>query len=316
MKNLLTFLVLFILCSGCNVAQEAASSPTNKVNPNIPTENALLWEITGNGLTSPSYLYGTIHLINKDDFFMTDATKKAFKASEKITFEINMEEMNDMSVIFGLMGKIMMDDNKKLSDLLTVEEYKAVEKAFSEKGMPLTMLERIKPMFLTVFASDDVDLEGGGMMGGGGNTMSYEMEFMQMANSVEKEMGGLETIDFQISMFDSIPYEAQAKMLVQSLTAEDTGKDEFAEMINMYKNQDISAMQQMINGDTEGIGEYEDMLLTNRNKNWIPLMAEMCKEKPTFFAVGAGHLGGAQGVIALMREAGYKMKAIEPVVKP
>ena len=312
MKNLFTFLVLFTLFTGCNTAQVAQGTKTieKDIKSNLPTENALLWKINGNGLENPSYLYGTIHLIPKKDFFLTPSTKEAFKAAERVAFEINMEEMNDMTMIFSLMGKIMMEDGKRLSDLLTDEEYKLVDKTFSEKGMPLMMLERIKPMFLTVFASDDASLENGGM---DENTMSYEMEFMNMANSAEMEMAGLETIDFQLSMFDSIPYEAQAKMLVETLKSPDDGSDQFDEMVNMYKSQNINAMQKMIEGDSEGVGDYEELLLTNRNKNWIPLIDKMAKEKTTFFAVGAGHLGGENGVVSLLREAGFILTAIEPV---
>ena len=85
-------------------------------------------------------------------------------------------------------------------------------------------------------------------------------------------------------------------------------------MIEMYKNQDLQAMGKMLTSDEAGgIGDYEDMLLSTRNRNWIPVMSEQMKAQPTFFAVGAGHLGGAVGVVALLREKGYKVTAINPV---
>jgi uncharacterized protein len=66
-------------------------------------------------------------------------------------------------------------------------------------------------------------------------------------------------------------------------------------------------MQAMIGGD-EGMGQYEDILLKKRNMNWIPVMGRMMAEKPTLFAVGAGHLGGPTGVVALLRKAGYRVE--------
>ncbi len=273
-------------------------------------EKSLLWEISGNELAQPSYLYGTIHMIEKKDFFMTDATKKAFADCDRVTFEINMEDMNDMSVLFSLIGSIMMDGGKTLKDLISAEDYAMVKKHFDEMGMPLMLFERMKPMFLTTFA--DADLAKGGL-GGDSDIMSYEMEFMEMAKVDEKEVGGLETIEFQMSIFDSIPYEAQAQMLVEGIKAEkDTtqSEGEFDQMVNMYKDQDIEAMQSMFDSDAEGIGQYEQILLVNRNTNWIPIMAKMMAEKRTFFAVGAGHLGGEKGVIRLLKNEGYILKPL------
>ena len=274
---------------------------------NLPT--SLLWEISGNELETPSYLYGTIHMIGKDDFILTDATKAALAKTDKITYEINMEDMNSIGVIFTMIGKVMMKNGVTLQSLLSKEDYKLVVEHFEKMGLPMMMLEKIKPMFLTVFASDDMatmqsDMQTGGMV-------SYEMELMEIAEEQEKEMDGLETVEFQMSVFDSIPYEAQAKMLVESLKAEDSGEDEFDMMVKMYKDQDINGMVSMISEDGEGMQNYEQVLLTNRNLKWIPIMSDMMKEQATFFAVGAGHLGGKKGVVNLLMEAGYDVKPID-----
>ncbi|MEM1319975.1 MAG: TraB/GumN family protein [Bacteroidota bacterium] len=300
MKKCTTLLLLLFLLLSSIQAQVAEQQPQAAAdNPN----NSLLWEIRGDSLEQPSYLYGTIHMIGKDDYFLTDSTKAAFDRAERVTFEINMEDMTDFSVIFSLMTKVMMNDGVTLPDLLSKEDYAFVEKKFKEMGLPMMMLNRLKPMFLSVFASGD--MEPGGLSNG--SLVSYEVEFMEMAQQDKKEMAGLETVEYQMSMFDSIPYKAQADMLVESLKAGNDGSDEFAEMVKMYKTQDISAMQKMFDDGGGGVGEYEDLLLGNRNRNWIPIMAKMMKEKPTFFAVGAGHLGGKQGVIQLLRDAGYTL---------
>jgi uncharacterized protein YbaP (TraB family) len=86
-----------------------------------------------------------------------------------------------------------------------------------------------------------------------------------------------------------------------------TGESQLDGLLKLYKDQDISAMQQSI-GAEEGMVEYEYILLQKRNENWIPVMARMMAEKPTLFAVGAGHLGGPQGVVALLRKSGYRVE--------
>jgi uncharacterized protein YbaP (TraB family) len=111
-----------------------------------------------------------------------------------------------------------------------------------------------------------------------------------------------------MSIFDSIPYKAQAEMLVKTIKDKSSGNDEFKTMVDMYKAQDIEAMSKMLgSGEQSDLAQYENMLIVKRNKNWIPIMSKMMKEKQTFFAVGAGHLGGELGVVNLLRQAGYKV---------
>jgi uncharacterized protein YbaP (TraB family) len=272
-----------------------------------PLEKSLLWEISGPGISKPSYLYGTIHIIDSKDFYLPKGTMSAFDASKKVVFEIDMKDMTDMSKLMGMMNKIFMKDGKTLKDLVTDDEYKMIGDHFQKMGMPIFMLERMKPMFLTAFAYADMDPSGLK----NGNMKSYEMEFMEMAQNTGKETSGLETIDFQINLFDEIPYEVQAKMLVDALRSADSeGDDEFKKMTKMYIDQDIQAMVKMIADEGSSVSGFEDKLVSGRNKNWIPLIIEDAKKSQTFFAVGAGHLAGPEGVIHLLRKAGYKIKPV------
>lgn len=309
LRYLLSTVLVIALLAGCKTSKaqlDEAAKTTTKIVKDEKLADALLWKISGNKLTQPSYLYGTIHIIDKDDFFLPEGTLSAIDACDKMVFEINMEDMTDMSAAMGLMQKAFMSDNLTLKDLLSDEDYKVVGDHFKKKGFPLMFFERIKPMFLTVFASGDMDPTA--MQSG--KIKSYEMEFMEMAKDSKMPMGGLETIDFQMSVFDSIPYKDQAQMLVESIQAGDTGSDQFKQMVDIYKRQDLNAMQEMFAAEQGGLEGYDDVLLTGRNKNWIPLMIDMMAEQPTFFAVGAGHLGGELGVINLLKDEGYTLKPV------
>ncbi|MEL6635244.1 MAG: TraB/GumN family protein [Bacteroidota bacterium] len=278
-----------------SLAQAGADNP----------ENSLLWEISGRDLSEPSYLYGTIHMIGNDDFFLTKATEKAFDRSERVAFEIDLKEMNNLGTMLSLIGSSMMDGGTRLRDLLSEEDYKMVDAHFQKVGMPLMLFERVKPMFLSAMSAG----EGGGLQSG--KVKSYEMEFMKMAETDQLETAGLETIEYQMSIFDSIPYPVQAEMLVESIRSEEnTDSDQFAEMVRLYKAQDLEGMQAMFEDEEGGLGEYEDVMLNNRNRNWIPVMEKMMREKVTFFAVGAGHLGGDAGVVALLRAEGYTLRPL------
>ena len=262
---------------------------------------SLLWEVTGNGIEKPSFVFGTIHIINAEDYFFPDIAKETFADAPQVAFEIDMDDMSDMSNMFSIMQDAMMKDGQTLKTLLSEEDYELVANHFNEMGLPLMMLERIKPMFLSVLTSGDVGIDG--MQSG--EVVSYEMKLYEQAQEAGKLVEGLETMQFQMGLFDSIPYEAQAQMLVDGIRTGDTENDEFDKMIEMYKNQDIESMHKMIEQDSEGLSDFENLLVRKRNENWIPKMKVMMEKDATFFAVGAGHLGGPFGVIRLLKEAGY-----------
>ena len=220
----------------------------------IPQEKSLIWEIKGKGLNQTSFLYGTIHMIGKKDFFLTDGTKKSFDRSKQVAFEIDMEEMGDIMSLLPLLMQSFMKNDTTLQDLFSKEDYVLVKAHFDKVGLPMMFLNRIKPMFLSA-------LDPKAMTGGGGekeDIVSYEMEFLEMAQNQKKAVEGLETAAFQMSMFDSIPYRAQAQMLLESIkSGADASDAQFDQLVELYKNQDIQAMQDLM-GEDDTTNNYND----------------------------------------------------------
>ncbi len=283
----------------------AAQAPTTD-------ENALLWEIAGKDLPTSSYLFGTIHIIPAENFLLTDATQRAFDSSPRVAFEIDTEAMMSPMGMMGMLSKMYMNNDTTLKDLLTAEDYQLVNEHFAEMGMPMFIMGRIKPMFLSIMAGQDMEAgaKGMGMMSEG--SKSYELELTERAKTQKKPIVGLETAAFQMSLFDSIPYAAQATMLMDAIKGEgDNSADATMEkMITLYTSQDIVGMQDLMHTDQAGLGDYEELLLLKRNRNWIPVMEKMMAQERVFFAVGAGHLAGEEGVIALLRKEGYTLSPV------
>lgn len=272
-------------------------------------ENSLLWEISGNDLPEPSFLFGTIHMIPAEHFDLSESAKVAFDKAQRIAFEIDTENMNNPMAALGLLDRITMQGDTSLSDLLTEDEYQQVSDHFDNLGIPLAFMHRIKPMFLTIFASEDLDMLSPASKQ---DIKSYELELTNRAKEQQKDILGLETVDFQLSLFDSIPYQAQAQMLLDAIRSESGEADgSFDEMVDLYLREDIVGMQALMQGENGGtMGAFEELLLLRRNRSWIPLMQELMTDGPVFFAVGAGHLAGEEGVIALLRNAGYILKPL------
>ncbi len=296
--------LLFLLFPMLAVATASWSQSTDTL---ADSPKALLWKISGNGLEQPSWLFGTIHMIGKDDFFLGDSTRAAIEAADRVVFEIDMAEMTDLFTQLGLLREAFMKDNLTLRDLLSDEDYALVKEHFRKMGLPLIFFERMKPMFLSMFAEMDFSQSLGS-----GEMVSYEMEILELAQRHGKQTGGLETASYQMSLFDSIPYADQAKMLVESIRAAE-GMDQsasFDEMVRMYKSRDIERMAQIMESEG-GFSQYNELLLNRRNRNWIPIMKDMMDKQACFFAVGAGHLGGPHGVVALLKKEGYVLTPVE-----
>ncbi len=301
-------------------AQGATPAPASAIADaafQVPTANdtSLLWEITGDGAERPSYLFGTIHLIPREDYFLESSVVRALNESDEVLFEIDPREMQDPTVMMGLMTKITMRGDTSLEDLLSPERYDSVADYFNASGLPMFMLQKMKPMFLSSMVGQD--LSQGNPFGGGGEggMKSYEFELSDIATSADKPISGLETMEFQLSLFDSIPYGVQAEMLYQAvrddLNNEMGGTDsQLDQMVAMYRRRAVAEMSQLITDESAGFGNFEELLVVRRNEKWVPIIRDRLTTTPSLYAVGAGHLGGERGVIALLRAEGLR---VEPV---
>lgn len=304
-KQIWLLLATLAWLAGCKSSGKAVYKPGEIV----PAEKSVFWKISGNGLKKPSYLYGTIHLIPKSEYTMPEAARQALDKVDRVAFEIDMQEMTNIFSQLGLITKAFMNGGKRLPDLLSSDDYALVKEKMKEKGLPAGMFDRIKPMFLMMMLADG---EGTEATQDKRKMTSVEMEVYQTARKRRMESAGLETAAYQMSIFDSIPYEIQARMLVKTLRSENSDASsgsELDKMLDLYRQEDIQAMQNMVSADDSEMANYEDILLNRRNNNWIPVMGRMMRQKPTLFAVGAGHLGGQEGVIALLRKQGYRVES-------
>ncbi len=263
-------------------------------------EKSLLWKISGNGLEKPSYLFGTMHVVCEINF--DDDIIKALDETSQMYLEIDMD---DPKLQATMMKGMMMKDGVTLSSLITEEDAIIVNDFLKTNiGTSLKFVDKFKPfMISSMFIPKLLDCP----------MKSIEMELVKMSKEQQEEIFGLESVEDQILVFDKIPYKIQAEELVK--TAKDnmtSDKAEIKKMLAIYEDEDIEGMLEIMN-ESENIisSEFDDLLLNDRNSNWIPIIEKVSKDKPTFYAVGAGHLGGEKGVIKLLRKKGYNVEAVK-----
>lgn len=264
------------------------------------SQKSLLWKISGNGITAPSYLFGTVHITC--DATLEKPTLDALNNTAQLYLELDMDDPQlQMAMVQGM----IMSGGKTMKSMMSDADYKMVDAYFTEKlGMGLSMLNTMKPVMVsTLLLPGLLDCP----------MQSVEQELMKVNAAQNKQLLGLETVQEQMAVFDAIPYQVQVDELVKSVRNKfENDKAELKKMYETYKSKDIEAMQKMTaESENKITADYQDDLLVKRNANWIPKIESIAKEKPTFFGVGAAHLGGINGVIALLKKKGYK---VEPVL--
>jgi uncharacterized protein YbaP (TraB family) len=281
------------------IAFVANSQPVKKTSAN----NTLLWRISGKNIVQPSYLFGTMHMLCADDIDLSDSLVNAIRKADNVYLELDMDNVFEM---MAAMTKMKMRNDTTLSDLLSKEEYEKVKNYFKENSslIPFSMLETYKPLLA---ASMIMEQQAGNC----GNMISMEQLIMKEAKKNDVSIKGMETMEYQMSIFDSIPYGFQARQLVKMV--EEGNKNEATEMETLtkaYRDQQLDKMEELTKNEDMGIKNFADMLLYNRNANWAKKLDGLMPGKSLVVAVGAGHLPGDKGVINLLRKAGYK---VEPV---
>ena len=261
-------------------------------------ENSLLWKVEGNGIKT-SYVFGTFHMLPKDDFLLTEKVKKALESSEVLALELDMDDPGFQA---EMMKEVMIKNGATLNDFMDADEFTLIDNYLTSKmGVGLEQLKTMKPLMVSSMVM---------MAYLGSDVASYEASLIGLSKEQQKEIIGLETVAEQMAIFDEQPYEEQLDEIVKLLNETDEMKSMFEQMITFYKNENIDGLYNYMDDFFHNDIDQLDRMLHHRNKNWIPKIGEYSKQKTTFYGVGAGHQGGTLGVINLLRNAGYTVTPV------
>jgi len=266
-----------------------------------PLASSLLWSITGNGLVDSSWLFGTIHLIGQDDFFVRPAVERSFAQSEQVAFEIKLD---DMAMLMSMGQLLLLPENQTLKGLLDPDLYERLRIWMEDSlGGSMAPFERQKPFALLQAVTMQLIPK---------NPASYELHFLLEAKAQNKPIFGLETVADQLGIFDSISLSEQILWTLETLENKDSMVMLYDAMVEAYKSEDLENLAKLMKEESPEFEAHSATLLDDRNERWIPGIENLMKEHPSFIAVGAGHLAGPRGVISLLREKGYRVEPVLP----
>ncbi len=291
----LGFLLLALTFSFDTQAQKATSASKK--------ENALLWEISGKQLTQPSYLFGTFHLLTSEFIDSLPVVKEKLNAAQVVIGEVVID-----STQTAKFSKAMMADSS-LNQLLKPEEYQQLATYWKQQsGSDLNAFNNLKPMavqFLLIqFEMAKLNPDKPGQ----GKSQGMDIYFQKLATAAGKPIVGLEMLEEQINLLFGTSLKSQAEGLMQAVKEKKNVNVLLAKMVTYYRQQNLQSLKKLFYENDRYQPEVIAQLLDNRNQKWMEKLPALIQDKPSFIAVGAGHLVGEKGLIKLLRKQGYTVK--------
>jgi uncharacterized protein YbaP (TraB family) len=264
-----------------------------------------LWKVTGKTGGSV-YLVGSVHLLTQDFYPLSAALDRAFKESDLLVEEADFADLMSPSTQMQMLARSMLPSTTSLESVISPATFALVVKRAKDLGLPIEPLKRFKPWSLALMLSS---LEW--QKAGFDPEIGIDRHFYDQARTEGKQIQGLETAEFQISRFDDIAFNQQERLLAGTLKDVDTEMANLTTLVQAWKAGDAAAIEQIVLKDVKQDPLMYQRLLVERNRNWMPrLDALLMRPKPAFVVVGAAHLVGPDGLVALLKAKGYRVEQL------
>jgi len=279
---------------------DAPKSPSKPKVGSVAGQKGILWSIQKSG-TGPSWLLGTIHSGDERVMALPSPVLDALQQSRSFT----MEMIPDAAALIKLSSAMLLQEGTNLRSLLGDSLYSEVVSGMAEQGFPEAVVCRLKPWVVLSMLSTPRP-ESGSFL---------DMKLYHTALAAGKPVFGLETPEEQIAVFDDITLADQIHLIRQMLDQRPNMKKMTEQILNIYLNRDLDAMldfaQSYLTGADTGVTErFMKRLNNDRNHRMADRMITRLKEGGAFFAVGALHLPGPEGLLKLLEQEGFNVSPI------
>jgi len=268
------------------------------------SQKTCLWRIQSDNTTA--YIQGSIHLLSKDAYPLPPQIEQAFATSDQVILEMDLAVMNDPMTQIEMLTKGMLPTGQTLTDILKPETIDLISKCSKNIGMNIIAFERYKPwMILMVLSATKLQSLGFSPENG------IDFYFYKRAVSLNKKIVGLETMNEQLALFDNIVGKDQDAFVEQGLEDFMTIGDDIDSIIKAWRVGDLDKLNAILLKNMHKYPELHDILILNRNKNWMKTIEKTMKSgTTTMIIVGAGHLSGKGGLIQLLKNKNYKLEQL------
>ena len=274
----------------------------------------LLWKVTGNGLGRPSYILGTHHMAPSTMIDQIKGMNEAIAGCDIVVGEVEKDSLMSPEVQARMAQAMVAPLDSTLDKVLTPADYGIVEKVFNKYfgtlGMKLKQVNNLKPSAISTqmqamqaikyFPNFDA------------NSL-IDVIVQTRANEAGRPSVGLESVDEQINLLFNGSIANQAKGLVEACKQDEFFQVQSAALADAYLAQDLDKLLAVMTDATMGGDSEEEMevLIYSRNRSWAEKLKVIMPERACLVCVGAGHLPGEQGLLQLLRNAGYTVEPMQ-----
>lgn len=281
----------------------------------VAAQAQLLWKVSGNSLGRPSYVMGTYHFAPSSMIDKIPGMEQAFNGCDVVIGELEKESMVGPEAQALAAQAMMAPADSTLDKLYSPEDYAIIEavfnKYFGSMGVKLSQMNVLKPMAISTQMQAMQAIKYFPSLNP--NDL-IDVAVQTRANEMGRPSMALETIEEQIDLLFNAPIAYQAVGLLESCKNDDKFTQLSTALVEAYMAQDLERIEAVLNDpelNGEGADEEMEALLYERNRNWIQKLAAIMPERACLVCVGAGHLPGNQGLLQLLRDAGYTVEPMQ-----
>lgn len=286
-KFFIAFLFVCLLQTDVVLLAQTASS-----------EQALFYEVSGNGLRKPSYLFGTMHSLPQSYVDSLPLVMDYYSQCTQVIGEMVLDSSNSMKMLPYTMLK-----GTTLKEVLPADLYTATNAWLKElSGYDLALFNALNPMTINVTLLQLIRAKYYPTPPG---ALMMDEYFQKRARKEYKEVIGLESLEEQIyALFNQFSVERQTELLRDFVSNKEKSITNLGKMTTLYRTQRLDELEKLMYDETYSPEEVE-VLLYKRNEKWAEQLPQLMMRAPSFIAVGALHLAGERGLVNLLRQKGY-----------
>jgi uncharacterized protein len=263
---------------------------------------SFLWKVqSGSGVL---YLAGSVHALNDKAYPLSPAFQRAFDASTALVEEIDLAQADPLAMAMPVLAKGMNQDGRTFDQIVSRETARLVADRMKDVPLMAGMIQSMEPWMVNLLLSA-VQLQKAGL----DPQLGLDKHFYDKAKAGGKTVIGLETAESQLDRMDRLPLAVQEQMLRTTLDEWDKGNEALETLLAVWKRGDAPALERLLLADFTDHPAVYASLIVERNRNWMPQLDScLARRSACFVVVGAAHIVGPDGLLALLQRKGYRIE--------
>jgi uncharacterized protein YbaP (TraB family) len=259
----------------------------------------VFWEVKGAHNTV--YLLGSVHLLKAGESTLPPPVLAAYRRSSTLVMELNLNDASALSVTGTGVEATTLPEGDTLSGVLGPGLHASYLAHAQRLGLDGEAMERFQPWFAAMLL-EQLTLAQAGYEASAG----VDMQLTQDAAADHKPIIALETMDEQMGFFSHLPLEEQRQFLRSTLRDLDTAEGDTAAVVHAWERGDLHELERLFREQSADSPRLMRALTTERNRRWLPrITALLADDHDDLVVVGAMHLIGDDGLVALLKRQGY-----------